>query len=178
MEPFLGEIKMVGFNFAPTGYAFCNGQLMAISQNSALFALLGTQFGGNGTTTFALPDMRSRVPIHQGQGNGLSNYVMGEVTGTENVTLLINNMPAHTHTATVNCQSPLTGHGGATDPAGALMTVTDGANIYAAGAANAQMNAGMVTNANTGGNLPHTNIQPVLCVNFIIALTGVFPSRN
>jgi microcystin-dependent protein len=177
-QPFLGEIKMVGFNFAPRGYAFCNGQILPIAQNAALFSLLGTMFGGNGQSTFGLPDMRSRIPVHQGQGTGLSNYVMGEVTGSENVTLNVTQMPAHTHAATVNCQSPMTARSAGTDPTGNFMTVTDGANIYAPGTSNAQMNATTVTNAVQGGSQPHQNIQPVLCVNFIIALEGIFPSRN
>ena len=170
-EPFIGEIRMVGFNFAPSGWQLCNGQLLPIAQYAALFSLLGTTYGGNGQTTFALPDLRSRVPVHQGQGNGLTPYQMGEITGTENVTLITNQMPAHTHVATVGCQSPLTGRLASQDPAGALMcATTDAANVYAqTGAANATMNAAAVTNAVVGGNLPHTNIQPVLCVNFVIA---------
>lgn len=97
MDPFLGEIRMVGFNFAPVGWALCNGQLLSISQYAALFSLLGTMFGGNGTSTFALPNLQSRVPIHQGQGLGLSSYVMGQQAGTENVTLTVSQIPAHNH---------------------------------------------------------------------------------
>src|SRR6476659_7582144 len=100
-EPFLGEIRMVGFNFAPQGWALCNGQILSIAQNTALFSLLGTTYGGNGTQTFGLPNLQSRVPMHWGQGPGLSNYVIGEQTGTENVTILTSNLPPHTHTATV-----------------------------------------------------------------------------
>src|SRR5215213_5449370 len=96
-EPFVGEIRIVGFNFAPRGWAMCNGQILPIAQNTALFSLLGTTYGGNGQTTFALPDLRSRVPIHFGQGPGLSNYDLGQVSGTESDTLIVNNLPAHTH---------------------------------------------------------------------------------
>jgi microcystin-dependent protein len=178
MEPFIGEIKMVGFNFNPRGYQMCNGQIISIAQNTALFSLLGTQFGGNGQTTFGLPDLRSRVPIHQGQGPGLSPYVIGEMSGAENVTLGIVHMPTHTHTATVGCQSPFTGRALSADPAGNFLTVNDAVQDYAGGAANAQMNPGMVSIGVAGGSQPHSNLQPFTCVNFIIAVEGIFPSRN
>jgi microcystin-dependent protein len=170
---YIGEIRMVGFGFAPVGWALCNGALLAISQNAALFSLLGTTYGGNGTTTFALPDLRSRVPLHQGQGPGLSPYVLGELTGVENNTLLTNNMPIHNHV--VNCNS--TGGSQAT-PGGGLLAVesTGTSSNYTNAAADSTMNPTMLSNA--GGSQPFSNIQPCLCVNFIIALVGIFPSRN
>src|SRR5262245_53022514 len=107
-EPFLGEIRTFGFNFAPTGWAMCNGQLLAIAQNTALFSLLGTQFGGNGQTTFALPNLQGRVGIHEGQGAGLSQYTIGQVGGTETVTLTVNQIPAHNHSAKGTADDPTT----------------------------------------------------------------------
>ena len=170
-DNFLGEIRMVGFTFAPRGWAFCNGQLMPISQNTALFSLLGTTYGGDGQSTFALPDLRGRVPIHFGQAPGLSNYVQGEVTGTEAVTLTTNELPSHAHSV-----APLTSKNEQTTnrPDGAYPTV---GGIYASGQnGNAPMAA--TPSAATGGNQPHPNLQPLLVVNFVIALTGIFPSRN
>ncbi len=172
-EPFLGEIRMVGFNFTPVGWAMCNGQLLAISSNAALFALLGTQFGGNGTTNFALPDLRSRVAVHQGQGNGLSNYVIGEQTGVETVALTTAQMPGHGHA--ISCY---TGGGNQAGPSGNLPAVeSTGTSLdYTNAAGNGSMNAAMA--GITGSSQAHTNIQPVLCVNFIIAMTGIFPTRS
>ncbi len=172
-EPFLGEIRMVGFNFAPMGWALCNGQFLAISQNAALFDLLGTQFGGNGTTTFGLPNMQSRVPVHQGQGAGLSPYVMGEQIGSETVALTSTQMPGHSHL--ISCY---TGGGNQAGPSGNLPAVeSTGTSLdYTNAAANGTMNGAMV--GITGSGQAHANIQPVLCVNFIIALTGIFPARS
>ena len=179
MEPFLGEIKMVGFNFAPRGWATCDGQLLPIAQNSALFSLLGVQFGGNGTVTFALPDLRGRVPIHQGQGPGLSNRVIGEMGGEENHTLITNEMPAHAHVVSVSqgCSgedaesgNPI-GHVPATPAAGSTPV-----NAYAAVATGA-MAPSTGTAAPAGGSAPHNTMQPFLTVLFIIALEGIFPSR-
>ena len=171
-NPFLGEIRMVGFTFAPRGWAMCNGQLLPITQNAALFALLGTTYGGNGTTSFALPDLRSRVPLHLGQGLGLSNYVQGEMTGTETVTLLSTQIPAHNHL--VNCSNA-----GGTQASPVInypAIESTGTSLNYANAPNATMNAAALTNF--GGSQPHSNIQPILCINFIIALVGIFPSRN
>ena len=171
-EPFLCEIRMFGGNFAPTGWALCNGQLMAISQYAALFAILGTSFGGNGVQTFGLPDLRGRVPVHQGTGNGLSPYVLGEQTGTQAVTLSTSNLPSHSHL--VNCNTG----GGQTTPVNNFPgAVSAGATekIYS-NASGGTMAGGMI--APTGGNVPVSVIQPVLCVTFIIALVGIFPSRN
>jgi microcystin-dependent protein len=172
-EPFLGEIRMFAFNFAPKGWAQCNGQLLPINQNTALFALLGTTYGGDGQTTFALPNLQSRVPIHQGQGGGLSSYIMGEPTGVETVALTASQMPVHTHLVQCN-----TGGGNQASPSGNLPAVeSTGTSLdYSNTAANATMNATM--NQNAGGGVPHTNIQPVLCVNFCIAMSGIFPSRS
>jgi microcystin-dependent protein len=172
-EPFLGEIRMFGGNFAPTGWAMCNGQLMAISQNTALFSILGTTFGGNGTTTFGLPDMRGRAPVHQGSGPGLSTYVLGQMTGSENVTLSQNQMPIHSHI--VNADS---NGGGKTTPTSNFPGAVSGTaaeKIYSS-ASTTTMNPVMIANA--GGSQPFPIIQPILCVTFIIALVGIFPSRN
>jgi microcystin-dependent protein len=170
-EPFLGQIIMGGWNFAPRGFAFCNGQIMSIAQNTALFSLLGTTYGGNGQTTFALPNLQSRVPIHFGQGPGLSNYALGQQAGEENHTLIITEMPAHIHPiqpacATVDADqaSPST-HFPAAIPTNGY---TNGSN-----AAMGAFNSGI-----TGGSQPHNNIQPYLALNFCIAVEGIFPSRN
>jgi len=170
-NPFIGEIRMVGFTFAPRGWALCNGQIMSIAQNTALFSLLGTTYGGNGQTTFALPDLRGRVPIHFGQGPGLSSYVQGEVAGTENVTLLQAQIPAHTHTVACSSDDPTTA-----DPNNAFPS-TPTTKIYASSAtAGRAMNPGILSII--GGNQPHSNLQPFLVINFCIALEGIFPSRN
>jgi microcystin-dependent protein len=170
--PFVGEIMMFAGNFAPAGWALCNGQLMAISQNTALFSLLGTFYGGDGVTTFALPNLQSRVAIHQGQGPGLSPYVLGQQAGTETVTVTQNEMPSHNHAAVVVTI------GASDSPVNKLPASDPGGNVaqFKTGAANAQMAANAVNL--TGGNQPHSNIQPVLTLNFCIALFGVFPSRN
>jgi microcystin-dependent protein len=178
-EPFLGEIRMVGWSFAANGWALCNGQLMSISQNTALFSLLGTTYGGDGIQTFALPNLQGRVPIHQGQGPGLSPYVIGQVAGSENVTLLQNQMPTHNHLVGVSNQL-----GTVSDPTNAILAqgnsgearrpvpVSDYVTTAVTGA------LAPTTVSSVGGNQPHTNLQPFLCVNFIIALQGIFPSRS
>jgi microcystin-dependent protein len=172
-EPFLGEIRMVGFNFAPQGWALCNGQLLPITQNTALFSLLGTFYGGDGRTTFALPDLQSRVAVHQGQGIGLSPYVIGQNGGTEYVTLTAGQMPNHNHP--VNC----VGNGGnQASPTGNLPAIeSTGTSLdYSNASGGAAMNPAMI--GATGGGQPHPNLQPYLVVNFIIALQGIYPSRN
>ena len=168
--PFIGTITMFGGNFAPRGYAFCNGSLQAISQNSALFALIGTTYGGNGQTTFALPDLRGRAPIHQGNLPGGGNYVVGQAQGTESVTLTASQMPSHTHGLGAN-----SGPGSGAGPSGAVWARSTATQNYAAAGAT-PMNATAVTSS--GGNQPHENMQPFLAINFIMALEGVFPSRN
>jgi microcystin-dependent protein len=172
-NPFLGEIRIFGGNFAPVGWALCNGQIMAITQNTALFSLLGTTYGGNGTTTFALPDLRGRVPIHFGQGPGLSNYVEGQQGGAESVTLTIAQMPSHAHTV-----NAVASGGNQAGPAGGSLAIeSTGTSLdYSNATPASPMNAAMLSQA--GSSQPHTNIQPYLCLNFIIALQGIFPSRN
>ncbi len=171
MEVYLGTILMVGFNFAPQGWALCNGQLLSIAQNTALFSLLGTTYGGNGTTNFALPDLQGRVPIHMGNGAGLSPYVIGQNGGTENVTLQVGQLPAHTHPF-----APLCSTGTANEKtAVGHYSAPAAADIYAS-SSNAAMGAGMT--GITGGGQPVPVIQPYLTVNFIIALQGLFPPRS
>lgn len=179
-DSFLGEIQILGCNFAPRGWAFCSGQLISISQNAALFSLLGTTYGGNGSTTFALPDLRSRTPVHQGQGLGLSSYVMGQQTGVENVTLLATEMPAHSHVAATTATQPCRNTGGDTEnPSAAFPAQNPIAEVFSS-TSNGNMGALAVTTtlANTGGGQPHTNFQPFLALNFCIAIQGVYPSRN
>ena len=175
-EPFLGEIILAGFNFAPRGFALCNGQLLAISSNTALFSLLGTTYGGDGRVTFALPNLQSRVAIGFGQGPGLSNYVLGEVGGQESVTLLSTQMPAHNHSVQSN-----NGDGTQSSPVNNFFA-GPGADrdLYwyndATSGSTANMNAAAI--GNTGTSLPHNNLQPYQVVNYCIATQGIFPSRN
>lgn len=177
MDPFIGQILMVGFNFAPQGWALCNGQLLSISQNTALFSLLGTTYGGDGVTNFALPNLQGRVPIHAGQSPGTSSYTLGQQAGTENVGLNVGNLPQHTHTA--NCSNT---PGPNANPTGGVWAQVNDASgrspvIYPgyATSANAQMAPTAI--GPTGGNQPFSVVQPYLCVNFIIALQGIYPSR-
>lgn len=169
-NPYVGEIRMFGCNFAPQGWAFCDGRLLPITQNTALFSLLGTTYGGNGTSNFALPDLRGRVPVNWGQGPGLSDYVLGQAAGSETVTLTSGEMPQHSHQVAAN-----NGSGTVTRPAGAVPART-GTSNYAAAPDGTAMNAGMLSSA--GGSLPHANLQPYLALNFCIALQGIYPSRN
>jgi microcystin-dependent protein len=177
MEPFVGQIMMVGFNFAPVGWALCNGQLLSISQNAALFSLIGTYYGGNGVSTFALPNLQGRVPIHQGQSPGTSNYVIGQVGGVENTTLLVNNMPVHNHSANGN-----SGPGASGSPIGNVWAeVNDGGRTPVVSPAYAPASTGQMASSAigmAGGSQPFSILQPYLCVNFIIALVGIFPSRG
>ena len=168
---YLGQIGVFGFNFAPRGWAMCAGQIIPLAQNSALFALLGTTFGGNGQSNFGLPDLRSRVPRDQGQ-----QTVMGEMAGTETVTLLISNMPAHTHTfGATNTPANIAGDGAHIFGQG--QSTSPPTKAYLSGATpNTLLNAQSVSPA--GSSLPHNNLQPLLAVNFCIATTGIFPSRN
>jgi microcystin-dependent protein len=169
MEPFLGQILLVPYNFAPRGWALCNGQILSIAQNTALFSLLGTTYGGNGQTTFALPDLRGRVPVGSGQGPGLASYDLGAVAGTETVTLLTSEMPAHNHMVQAS-----NGYSAAT-PENAFPGSDSATSIYDA-AANTTMNPMMIGAA--GGSQPHENRQPYQVLNYIIALEGIFPSRS
>ncbi|MBZ0223839.1 MAG: phage tail protein [Dokdonella sp.] len=170
-EPFIGEVRMFGFNFAPVGWQFCDGSLLQIADYDALFMLIGTTYGGDGMTTFAVPDLRGRAPLHQGTGFGLTGRVLGEIAGSESVTLSAQQLPAHAH---------------------ALMAATSGTrsasaagNMLGSGEAdiynrdnghNQALSAAQV--AASGGSQPHENMQPSLCVNFCISLFGIFPSQN
>jgi len=165
-DPFIAEIKMFGGNFAPRGWALCNGQILSIAQNTALFSLLGTTYGGNGQTTFALPDLRGRVPLHPGQGPGLSPRSLGETAGTENVTLSTAQMPQHLH------QLPASGNEETTNQAVPNAVPAKG-GVYSTAP-----NTTMAPTAAAGGSQPHENMPPYQAVNFIIALEGIFPSRN
>lgn len=171
--PFLGAISVYSFNFPPKGFAFCNGQILPINQNTALFSLLGTFYGGNGTSNFALPNLQSRTPIHQGNG-----IVIGQTGGSEAVTLTLGQLPLHAHKFAIS-----------NNPANALLADTSSifgegvngpnstpVNAYAPPPANTPLNAGVISN--TGNNLPHNNIQPSLVLSFCIALNGIFPTRN
>jgi len=173
-EPFLGQIIQTGFNFPPRGYALCDGQLLPIAQNTALFSLLGTTFGGDGKTTFALPDLRGRAPVHQGQGPGLTNRVMGESSGSETVTLVSSQMPMHNHLVMVN-NNP-SGQG---TPNGNFLGGSSDPTVFAFYAPTSDGSALAPTAlATAGGSQPHENMQPYLVISFSIALAGIFPSRN
>lgn len=171
-DPFVAEVRIVGFNFAPRGWAMCNGQLMPISQNTALFSLLGTTYGGDGRSTFALPDFQGNIGVHPGQGNGLSYYDLGEIGGSDVVTLLQTEMPNHTH----NLMS-------VPDPGDTNIVTSNaigrssGASVYSNAAA-PLVTMNPMTLGVTGSSLPHNNMQPYLTLNFIIAMQGIFPPRG
>jgi microcystin-dependent protein len=170
-EPFVGEIRMFAGNFAPRGWAFCDGQLLAVSQNDALFSLLGTIYGGDGRTTFGLPDLRGRIPIHSGHGPGLSERRLGAKGGAEKVTLTVNQMPSHGHNF-YGSDSVAT----STTPAGQGLVRAD-QNFYASNTPpNLALSSESITGA--GGSRSHSNLMPYLCVHYIIALFGVYPSRH
>jgi microcystin-dependent protein len=169
-EPFLGEITMFAGNFAPRGWAFCDGQLLAISQNSALFSLLGTHYGGDGRTTFGLPELRGRVPIHAGTGPGLSPRNLGARSGSESVTLTPTQQSPHSH--------PLQGSADpatSPDPSGKVFARTSG-DSYGSDLSAAHMSTAAI--GNSGGSQPHANLMPFQAIHFIMALVGVFPSRS
>jgi microcystin-dependent protein len=172
MEPYIGQVCLFGFNYAPRGWAFCNGQLMSIGQNSALFSLLGTTFGGDGISTFALPDLRGRVAINQGDQPGLSKYAMGQTGGSETVTLNVTQMPQHVHAGQLHASN------GAANQEEAQNHLLAETAVYTDAAANQLMNASAVTVGPTGGNQPHPNLQPYLTLNYCIALEGVYPPRT
>lgn len=173
-DPFIGEIRIVPFNFAPQGWADCNGQMLAINQNQALFSLLGTNYGGNGTTTFGLPDLRGRFPMHEGTGPGLSWHTLGERAGTETHTLLPTQMPAHNHTAALLASG---GEGDRSDPSGAYPARAEEPLQPYAGSTSTSMGAGGVQVGLAGNSQPVSHMPPYLCLRFIIALQGIFPSR-
>ena len=172
-EPYIGEIKMFAGNFAPRGYALCNGQLLSIAQNTALFAILGTTYGGDGRVTFGLPNLQSRVPMHWGNGPGLSQHFIGEMSGTNTVTILNSNMPTHTHTLGCNTASSSTSPENATFSGNARL-----GQSYASAPSGAAIPMNIQAVGLTGGNQPHNNLQPYLGLTFIIALQGIFPPRN
>ncbi|MGH2553962.1 MAG: phage tail protein [Chitinophagaceae bacterium] len=171
-QPFVGEIKLFAGNFSIMGHAYCQGQLMPISQNEALFSLIGTTYGGDGVTTFGLPDLRGRVPLHQGNGAGLSPRTIGENGGTETVTLTANQLPSHTHA--MNCNA---GTGNSSTPANNFWAAQPALLQYAAAStASSALKSNAVSNS--GNSQPHPNLQPYLTINYLIALEGIFPSRN
>ncbi|MGR3276433.1 phage tail protein [Acaryochloris marina NIES-2412] len=171
-EPFVGEIRMFAGNFAPRGWALCDGQLLAVSQNDSLFSLLGTIYGGDGRTTFGLPDLRGRVPIHAGSGPGLTNRSLGSKSGTETETLTVNQLPSHTHEL-----QGTTNIGTQPNPGGYVLATNTSMKPYAV---NETLDATLASQSisNLGGSQSHTNLQPFLCINFIIALFGIYPSRQ
>jgi microcystin-dependent protein len=178
--PYIAEIKMFAGNFAPRGFTFCNGQLLSIAQNTALFSLVGTTYGGNGTTNFALPNLQGRFPMHWGNGAGLSLRVLGEIAGQENVTLEATQVPAHTHPFSASVTPPCSSLAGNSDsPVNSVPAANPAAENYA-GASNGAMLPFNVSGntGSAGGSQPHNNMPPYLCVSFIIALEGIYPSRN
>ncbi len=170
-DPFIGEIRMFAGNFAPRSWAFCDGQLLAVSQNDALFSLLGTIYGGDGRTTFGLPDLRGRIPVHAGTGPGLTNRRLGGKSGTETVTVTTSQLPAHSHALQGSDQFADT-----PNPASHALAKSTAADFYIHEAPSVNLSSSAVTT--TGGSQSHTNLMPFLCVNFIIALFGVYPSRS
>jgi microcystin-dependent protein len=180
-QSFIGEIQIFAGNFAPAGWAICDGSLLPISENDALFALIGTTYGGDGQNTFALPDLRGRIPVHQGQGPGLSSYVIGQMSGTETVTLTTNQLPSHAHleTLTLPVSSAL---GDKDTPENNYFTVNPSrASEFSSNASNALMAPALNISGNSdpaGGNQTHENRMPYLVVNYIISLYGIFPSQN
>ncbi|HET6434167.1 MAG TPA: tail fiber protein [Xanthomonadaceae bacterium] len=175
MEPFLGEIRLLPYTFAPVGWLDCDGRVLSIAENDALFALLGTTYGGDGVTTFGLPDLRGRLPVHQGQGPGLSPYTAGQMAGTETVTLTTAQLPPHTHAAAVTSASASTGTPGGAVQLGATtgetMYTNDISGLPAIQAASAMVGA-------AGGTQPHDNTMPTLAVRYCIAVEGIYPTQS
>jgi microcystin-dependent protein len=169
-DPFVGEVRLVGFNFAPINWMLCQGQIVSISENSTLYNLIGTTYGGDGTQSFALPNLIGRIPVHQGSSTS-GNYPIGMIGGTTSVTLTAGQLPAHTHALMAANVSTGTG----TNPANAM--VAAGVKMYSAAAPDTAMNPAMVTIAQ-GGNLPHDNMQPYLVLNWIISMYGIYPSQG
>ena len=170
-QPFIGEIRLFAGNFAPVGWSFCDGQIIAISENSTLFNLIGTTYGGDGQQTFALPDLRSRVPLHQGQGSGLSAYQIGQNGGVENVTLAVGQLPAHSHGLKASLHEALS-----TATEADYLGSTTQSQHYGSGTPDVPMDPDTLTSV--GGNQPHLNLAPFTALNYIIALYGVYPSQN
>lgn len=167
-SPYVGEIRIFAGTFAPLNWAFCNGQLIAISQNETLFALIGTTYGGDGVNTFALPNLQGRIPIHMGTDRQGTNWVEGQIAGTETVTVLTTQMPQHTHTVAANP------NGGLNVPTG--NEYGGGASMFSTNTPTVAMSNKVISNS--GGSQPHENLMPFLAVTFIISLFGIFPSRN
>lgn len=163
-QPYVGEIRMFAGNFAPAGWMFCEGQLLPISENETLFQLIGTTYGGDGQSTFALPDLRGRIPVHQGNG-----FILAETGGAEEITLTLNQIPAHSHP--INASRYL---GGTADPENAVPARSAAVDLYYNGTAGANLNS--TSMLSVGGSQPHTNFMPYLCIDFIISLFGIFPS--
>jgi len=172
-DPFVAEIRIFGFNFAPVGWALCEGQILPISQNTALFSLLGTTYGGNGTSTFALPNLKGRVPMHPGQGPGLEAYDLGEEGGSSDVMVLESEMPAHNHNLKV-----FSGRGTNLNTAEAGLSLADSQGNFAYGPAEKEISLSVSSLDPAGSSLPHNNMMPYLAVNYCIALIGIFPPRN
>lgn len=178
-SPYIGEIRMFGGNFAPVGWAFCSGQILPISEYATLFNLIGTTYGGDGQSTFALPDLQGRIPVHAGQGPGLSqNYVLAEKAGVETVTLTSQQIPNHTHTPQIS-NAP----GSTYAPTGSTVLANSNStsvNVYKSPAdlANGQVVLNTASIGPTGGSRPHDNLQPTLAVSYIISLFGIYPSQN
>jgi len=170
-EPFVGEVRMFAGNFAPRGWAFCDGQLLAVSQNDALFSLLGTVYGGDGRTTFGLPDLRGRIPIHAGNGPGLSPRRLGAKDGVEKVTLTVNQLPSHRHQINASTTAAT-----ANNPTSALVGESPTVDAFSEATPSQNMSSQAITHV--GGSRSHTNIMPFLCINFIVALFGIYPSRQ
>lgn len=176
-EPFVGEIRMFAGNFAPRAWALCDGQLLAVAQNDALFSLLGTFYGGDGRTTFGLPDLRGRVPMHRGDGGGLTPRSIGQKGGSETETLTVNEMPAHDHGKALQAlETDATTH----DASGRMFAKAVGGSAYHTGSGRGQGPVAMAagTLASSGGGGPHNNLAPTQCVHFIVALSGIYPSRS
>ena len=172
MDPFVAEIRIFPFNFAPTHWAFCDGQTIPLQQNTALYALLGTVYGGDGKSTFALPNMQGSAPMHWGQGPGLSDHSIGEAYGTETVTLLQSEIPAHVHAVQASIE-----YSESKSPDNKAFATSSNGNIFSPGNGLQQVTMSPSTLSTEGGSLPHNNMMPYLTLNFCIALEGVFPQR-
>jgi microcystin-dependent protein len=168
-QPYVGEIRIVGFNFAPAGWAFCNGQTLAISEYSTLYNLIGTTYGGNGQTTFNLPDLQGRIPVHQGTGAG-NTLVIGQLSGSETVTLTTNQIPAHTHTLAASSAG-----GTQASPASGLWAASTLDEFSTEASANSMAPSTILS---AGGSQPHDNLPPFVVLNFVISLFGIYPSQN
>lgn len=179
MEGYIGEIRLFAATFAPRNWAYCAGQIISIASNTALFSILGTTYGGNGSTTFALPDLRGRTAVGTGQGAGLSSYSLGQAGGVENVTLVTTQLPSHQHSGNLlTSTNPASGGDPTGKFIGAGSRATPMPNVFTATAPNAPMAPGSVSCDPTGGNQPHSNLQPYLGMNYIICQFGIYPSRN